>query len=140
MIIGFIMAILGTYYLWWGPDSTITLSGIIAGIGLILIIASLISIGFSMAGLGGLSYMLYRRLEHLRENTRTAFVYLLTREAYLLAGLAIKIEDEVFENKLSSGKRGAGLDSPFATLLLIALPDFVIAVGCHSEHSFDSMV
>jgi hypothetical protein len=43
-------------------------------------------------------------------------------------------------------KRGVGLDSPFATLLLIALPDFVIAVvvvifvGCHSKHSFDSMV
>jgi hypothetical protein len=52
----------------------------------------------------------------------------------------------IFEKKLSSGKRGAGLDSPFATLLLIALPDFVIAVvvvivvGCHSKHSFDSMV
>jgi hypothetical protein len=28
-----------------------------------------------------------------------------------------------FENKLSPGKRGAGLDSPFATVLLVALPD-----------------
>ena len=43
-------------------------------------------------------------------------------------------------------KRGAGLDSPFATFFLIALPDFVITVvavivvGCHSEHNFDSMV
>jgi hypothetical protein len=52
----------------------------------------------------------------------------------------------IFEKKLSSGKRGAGLDSPLATLLLlIALPDFVIAVvvvvvGCHSKHRFDSLV
>jgi hypothetical protein len=43
-------------------------------------------------------------------------------------------------------KRRAGLDSPFATLLLIALLDFVIAValvilvGCHSMHSFGSIV
>lgn len=42
-------------------------------------------------------------------------------------------------------KKGRGLDSPFATLLLIALPDFVISVvvivvGCHSKLSFDSMV
>jgi hypothetical protein len=28
-----------------------------------------------------------------------------------------------FENTLSPGKRGAGLDSPFATLLLVAVPD-----------------
>jgi len=28
-----------------------------------------------------------------------------------------------FENNLSSGKRGAGLDSPFATIHLIAFPD-----------------
>jgi hypothetical protein len=52
----------------------------------------------------------------------------------------------IFEKKLSSGKRRAGLDSPFETLLLIALPDFVLAVvvvtvvGCHSKPSIDSMV
>jgi hypothetical protein len=51
----------------------------------------------------------------------------------------------IFEKKLSSGKRRAGLDSPFATLL-IALPDFVHAVvvvtvvGCHSKPSIDSRV
>jgi hypothetical protein len=50
-----------------------------------------------------------------------------------------------FEKKLSSGKRGAGLDSPFATLLLIAIPDFVTAVivtvvGCHSKHNIGFMV
>jgi hypothetical protein len=39
MIIGFIMAIFGTYYLWWGPDSTINLSGVVGGLGLILLIA-----------------------------------------------------------------------------------------------------
>jgi hypothetical protein len=37
--------------------------------------------------------------------------------------------EDTFEMKLSSGKKESGeLDSPFATLLLIALPDFVIAV------------
>jgi hypothetical protein len=29
-------------YLWWGPDSTILLSGVIGGIGLILMITSLL--------------------------------------------------------------------------------------------------
>jgi hypothetical protein len=62
-------------------------------------------------------------------------------------GIVYLSTSTIFEKKLSSGKRGAGLDSPFATLrlLLIALPDFVtaavvIVVGCHSKHSFDSMV
>jgi hypothetical protein len=39
MVIGFIMAIFGTYYLWWGTDNTITLSGVVGGLGLILLIA-----------------------------------------------------------------------------------------------------
>jgi hypothetical protein len=62
-------------------------------------------------------------------------------------GIVYLSTSTIFEKKLSSGKRGAGLDSPFATLrlLLIALPDFVTAavvtfVGCHSKLSFDSMV
>jgi hypothetical protein len=42
MIIGFVMAIFGIFYLWWGPDSTIILSGVIGGIGLIVIIISMI--------------------------------------------------------------------------------------------------
>jgi hypothetical protein len=48
----------------------------------------------------------------------------------------------IFEKKLSSGKTGVGLESPFATRLPIALPDFVIAVvvtvvACHSKPSLD---
>jgi hypothetical protein len=38
-------------------------------------------------------------------------------------------------------EKGSGVRlSFFAILLLIALPDFVIAVGCHSNHSFDCRV
>ena len=44
MIIGFIMTMFGTYYLWWGPDSTITLSGVVGGLGLILLIAGSIKL------------------------------------------------------------------------------------------------
>ena len=42
MVIGFIIAIFGTLYLWWGPDSTILVSGVIGGIGLILMITSMV--------------------------------------------------------------------------------------------------
>lgn len=42
MVTGFIMAIFGTLYLWWGPDSTILLSGVIGGMGLILMITSML--------------------------------------------------------------------------------------------------
>ena len=57
-------------------------------------------------------------------------------------GIVYLSTSTIFEKEeLSSGKRGAGLDSPFATLLLlIALPDFITVVGCHSKHSFDSIV
>ena len=54
--------------------------------------------------------------------------------------------DNFRKEVISSGKRRAGLDSPIAILLQIAVPDFIIAVvvivvvGCHSKHSCDSMV
>ena len=44
MIIGFILAIFGTYYLWWGPDSTITLSGVVGGLGLVLLITGFLAL------------------------------------------------------------------------------------------------
>ena len=60
---------------------------------------------------------------------------------YLYLDTSVVPEKEV----IISGKRGAGLDSPLAILLQIAVPDFIIAVavtvvGCHSKHSCDSMV
>jgi hypothetical protein len=47
---------------------------------------------------------------------------------------------EFLKSNYHQEKGERGLDSPFATLLLIALPDFVIAVGCHSNRKFDYMV
>jgi hypothetical protein len=55
---------------------------------------------FSMVALGGVLYMLVKRIRELRGNALITLIYLLTREAYLVARPLIKIDDETIEKSL----------------------------------------
>jgi hypothetical protein len=65
--------------------------------------------------------MFYRRIRHLREDARTVFIYLMTREAYNKARLVIKIEDEAFEKLLQEIEQY--LDNGDWTLVLNLVSD-----------------
>jgi hypothetical protein len=61
--------------------------------------------GFSLIALGAVSYMVYRRLRHLRQYARTAFQYLMTQLAYRTTRRTIKIEDLTFKESLQEVQR-----------------------------------
>jgi hypothetical protein len=100
-----------------GATASITLPG---GEGDGLVLRSII-IAFSVIALVAVSYMFYRRIRHLREDARTVFIYLMTREAYNKARLVIKIEDEAFEKLLQEIEQY--LDNGDWTLVLNLVSD-----------------